>query len=120
MEARIYAEDPRHNFMPCPGTIVDLVLPHGPGVRVDCGVASGFEVPRHYDPMIAKIAVWGEDRERARRRLSRALGETAVKGITTNTAFLRQLLELPAFKAGHYHTGTVAEALAHPAPSPRR
>jgi acetyl-CoA carboxylase, biotin carboxylase subunit len=118
MEARIYAEDPRNNFMPCPGRIVDLVLPQGPGVRVDCGVASGFDVPRHYDPMIAKIAVWGEDRERARRRLSRALGETAVKGITTNTAFLRQLLELPAFKAGDYHTGTVAEALAKPPPTP--
>ncbi|MBI5511769.1 MAG: acetyl-CoA carboxylase biotin carboxylase subunit [Deltaproteobacteria bacterium] len=114
IEARIYAEDPRHNFMPCPGTIVDLVLPQGPGVRVDCGVASGFEVPRHYDPMIAKIATWGHDRDHARRRLSRALGETAVKGITTNTAFLRNLLELPQFKQGAYHTGTVAEALEKP------
>ena len=116
MEARIYAEDPRRNFMPCPGKIVDMVLPQGPGVRVDCGVASGFEVPQHYDPMIAKIAVWGEDRERARRRLGRALGETVVNGITTNTAFLRSLLEVEAFKTGAYHTGTVAEALARPQP----
>ncbi|MEK7706301.1 MAG: acetyl-CoA carboxylase biotin carboxylase subunit [Myxococcota bacterium] len=111
IEARIYAEDPARGFLPCPGHIVHLVLPQGPGVRVDCGVDSGFEVPRFYDPMIAKIAVWAEDRERARRRLHRALGETAVKGITTNTAFLRQLLELEAFKSGDYHTGTVAEAL---------
>lgn len=112
IEARIYAEDPNRNFMPCPGLIVDLTLPQGPGVRVDCGVASGFEVPRFYDPMIAKIAVWGEDRERARRRLHRALGETAVKGITTNTLFLRRLLESEAFKVGDYHTGTIAEIMA--------
>lgn len=111
IEARIYAEDPAQGFMPSPGHIEHLVLPQGPGVRVDCGVDSGFDVPRFYDPMIAKVAVWAEDRERARRRLHRALGETAVKGITTNTAFLRQLLELDAFKTGNYHTGTVAEAL---------
>jgi acetyl-CoA carboxylase biotin carboxylase subunit len=111
IEARIYAEDPQRNFMPSPGHIEDLVLPHGPGVRVDSGVASNFDVPSHYDPMIAKVCVWAEDRERARRRLARALGETAVKGITTNTAFLRDLLEVPAFIAGDYHTGTIADVL---------
>lgn len=110
IEARLYAEDPNQNFLPCPGYIDDLVLPDGPGVRVDCGVASYFEVPRFYDPMIAKVVAWAEDRERAIRRLDRALGETAVKGITTNTQFLRRLLRLEAFAAGHYHTGTIAEA----------
>jgi acetyl-CoA carboxylase biotin carboxylase subunit len=114
IEARIYAEDPDRNFMPCPGDIVDLVLPQGPGVRVDCGVAAGFQVPRYYDPMIAKIAVWGEDRERARRRLHRALGETAVKGITTNTSFLRRLLESKAFIEGQYHTGTIDALMKEP------
>ncbi len=112
IEARLYAEDPQRNFMPSPGHIDDLVLPHGPGVRVDCGVASDFDVPSCYDPMIAKICVWAEDRERARRRLDRALRETAIKGITTNTAFLRQLLALKAFRSGNYHTGTIAEAQA--------
>ncbi len=111
IEARIYAEDPFKGFIPSPGLIEDLLMPSGPGVRVDAGVATGFEVPRFYDPMIAKIAVWGEDRERARRRLHRALGETAVKGITTNTSFLRRLLELESFIEGDYHTGTVHEAL---------
>lgn len=111
IEARIYAEDPERNFMPCPGDIHDLVLPQGPGVRVDCGVAAGFQVPRFYDPMIAKIAVWAEDRERARRRLHRALSETAVKGITTNTTFLRRLLEAPAFIEGNYHTGSIDELM---------
>jgi acetyl-CoA carboxylase biotin carboxylase subunit len=119
IEARIYAEDPARNFMPAPGRIDDFVLPHGPGVRVDSGAASGFDVPQHYDPMIAKVCAWGEDRERARKRLIRALSETAVKGITTNTVFLRQLLGRDAFVSGDYHTGTVAEALeADRAPPP--
>lgn len=111
IEARVYAEDPHADFIPCPGFIEDLVLPQGPGVRVDSGVTSHFEVPRHYDPMIAKIIAWGEDRERARRRLSRALGETAVKGITTNTSFLRCMVEQEEFKRGTYNTNTVAELL---------
>jgi acetyl-CoA carboxylase, biotin carboxylase subunit len=111
MEARIYAEDPKQNFMPSPGVIKELLTPSGPGVRVDCGVSSGFEVSRYYDPMIAKIIVWAEDRERARRRLDRALSETAVKGLKTNTSFLRHLLSLEAFKSGSYHTGTTEKAL---------
>lgn len=111
IEARLYAEDPDHGFMPSPGRIDDLVLPSGPGVRVDSGVASGFEVPRFYDPMIAKIAVWAEDRERAIWRMDRALRETAVKGIKTNTSFLRRLLQMEQFRSGDYHTGTTAEAL---------
>jgi acetyl/propionyl-CoA carboxylase alpha subunit len=88
-----------------------MVMPEGPGVRVDCGVAAGFQVPRFYDPMIAKIAAWGVNRESARRRLHRALGETAVKGITTNTTFLHRLLEAPAFIDGSYHTGSIADIL---------
>lgn len=118
IEARLYAEDTDRNFMPCPGPVDELILPHGPGVRVDCGVAGGFEVPRFYDPMIAKIAVWAEDRERARRRLHRALGETLVKGIITNTAFLRRLLESEAFASGNYHTGSIAEILTHKKATP--
>ena len=111
VEARIYAEDPEQNFMPSPGLINDLVLPHWPGVRVDCGVAKGYEVSRFYDPMIAKVVAWGEDRDQARRRLRRALTETAVKGITTNTKFLRELLDHPVFISGDYHTGSVMQIL---------
>ena len=107
IEARIYAEDANQNFMPCPGHIEEIILPAGPGIRVDCGVNSGFEVPRYYDPMIAKISAWGTSREEARSRLDRALRETAVKGITSNTVFLRQLLKSDEFKTGQYHTGTV-------------
>ncbi|MBI3179078.1 MAG: hypothetical protein HYZ27_05415, partial [Deltaproteobacteria bacterium] len=112
IEARIYAEDPARNFVPSPGHIVELVLAQGPGVRVDCGVTAGLDVSPHYDPMIAKVCAWGVDRDHARRRLVRALGETAVKGVTTNNTFLRNLLESEAFTRGDYHTGTVGEVLA--------
>ncbi|OGQ77309.1 MAG: pyruvate carboxylase subunit A [Deltaproteobacteria bacterium RIFOXYA12_FULL_58_15] len=112
IEVRLYAEDPSKNFMPAPGHIDELILPHGPGIRVDCGVASGYDVPQHYDPMIAKMCAWAEDRDGARRRLIRALSETAVKGITTNRLFLRRLLELNEFVAGKYHTGSIAEMMA--------
>jgi acetyl-CoA carboxylase biotin carboxylase subunit len=116
IEARLYAEDPNRNFMPCPGYIDELILPAGPGVRVDAGVVSRYEVPRFYDPMIAKIAVWAEDRPRAIRRMERALAETAVKGITTNSQFLRRLVSSHEFAQGRYHTGTIAEVMAAPAP----
>lgn len=112
IEARLYAEDPDQGFIPSPGFINELILPQGPGVRVDCGVASGFEVPRYYDPMIAKIAVWAPNREHAIHKLHRALSDTAVKGITTNTAFLRRLLMSDAFMSGDYHTGSIAEIMA--------
>ena len=66
IEARLYAEDPSQNFLPSPGFIRELNFPHWPGVRIDCGVSQGFEVPRYYDPMIAKVIAYGEDREQAR------------------------------------------------------
>ena len=120
IEVRIYAEDANHNFIPCPGDIEDLILPAGPGIRVDCGVCTGFEVPRYYDPMIAKISAWGTNREEACNRLDRALRETAVKGITSNTVFLRQLLKTKEFKSGQYHTGTVEELKVKDSKKPQR
>src|SRR5712664_1154132 len=110
IEARLYAEDPARNFLPSPGTILDLRLAEGPGVRNDSGVESGSEVPRYYDPMIGKLAVWARTREEAIARLGRALGETVVKGITTNTSYLRRVLELEEFRKGDYDTGLLARA----------
>jgi acetyl-CoA carboxylase biotin carboxylase subunit len=110
IEARLYAEDPARNFLPSPGTILDLRLPDGPGVRNDSGVESGSEVPRYYDPMIGKLAVWARTREEAIARLGRALGETVVKGITTNAAYLGKVLELDEFRKGDYDTGLLARA----------
>jgi len=79
-------------------------------VRNDCGVESGSEVPRYYDPMIGKLAVWARTRDEAIARLGRALGETVVKGITTNTAYLRRVLELEEFRKGDYDTGLLGQA----------
>jgi acetyl-CoA carboxylase biotin carboxylase subunit len=108
MEARLYAEDPAKNFLPSPGLIQDLKLSDGPGVRNDCGVESGSEVPRYYDPMIGKLAVWAQTREQAIEKLHRALSETVVKGITTNTMYLKRILELEEFRKGDYDTGLLA------------
>jgi acetyl-CoA carboxylase biotin carboxylase subunit len=110
IEARLYAEDPARNFLPSPGIIEDLRLASGPFVRNDCGVESGSEVTRYYDPMIGKLAVWAQTRDAAIARLRRALSETVVKGITTNTAYLRRVLDLEEFRRGDYDTSLLARA----------
>ena len=104
IECRIYAEDPAHGFLPSPGTIRHLRDPIGPGIRVDSGIAPGFEVPLYYDPLLAKVSVWGEDRESARRRMLGALGDCVILGCTTCIPFLLDILEHPAFVRGDTHT----------------
>jgi acetyl-CoA carboxylase biotin carboxylase subunit len=108
VEARVYAEDPTRNFMPAPGRIEYFRQPGGPGVRNDSGVYAGFTVPLYYDPMISKLAAWHVTREAAIDRLRRALGEYVVKGITTNIAYLKRVLELPDFRAGDYDTSLLS------------
>jgi acetyl-CoA carboxylase biotin carboxylase subunit len=110
IEARLYAEDPSKNFLPSPGNIDELRLASGPYVRNDCGVESGSEVPRYYDPMIGKLSVWADTRANAIGRLRRALSETVVKGITTNTSYLRRILDLEEFRRGDYDTGLLGNA----------
>lgn len=104
VECRVYAEDPDNNFMPSPGHIKYLHAPSGPWVRVDTGVYSNATVPMHYDPMVAKLAVWGEDRQHAIDRMKRALGEYVVAGIATNIAFQIEVLDHPEFRGGAYDT----------------
>src|SRR6266852_5575123 len=86
IECRVYAEDPDQNFFPSPGKITRMVEPSGPGVRLDSGVYEGFTVPIDYDPLLAKLAVWGGTREDAIERMSRCLGEYHIAGIRTNLA----------------------------------
>jgi len=105
IECRIYAEDPGNNWAPSPGKIRGYREPGGPWVRVDAGVYAGAEVSLFYDPMVAKLVVWGVDRDEAIRRTQRALLEYRVRGIATNTAFFRQLLADEDFLSGNYHTG---------------
>ncbi|MFN7942587.1 MAG: acetyl-CoA carboxylase biotin carboxylase subunit [Thermoanaerobaculia bacterium] len=102
IEVRLYAEDPYNKFQPSPGRIQWLRLPQGPGVRNDAGVYGGGEVTIHYDPMLAKLIVWGETREVAMRRLKRALSELRVEGIQTNTPLFEALLADDDFRAARF------------------
>jgi acetyl/propionyl-CoA carboxylase alpha subunit len=107
IECRVYAEDAEAGFLPCPGRITALRLPGGPGVRDDSGIYEGYEVPIHYDPLLSKLVVHGQDREEAVGRMRRALSEYKVLGIKTTLPFLRRVLEHPVFVAGEADTSFV-------------
>jgi acetyl-CoA/propionyl-CoA carboxylase biotin carboxyl carrier protein len=113
IQCRINAEDPGRNFLPGPGRITRYDEPSGPFVRVDSGVARGREVPGSYDSMFAKVIVVGGDREGARRRMIRALGEFRVEGVPTTIPVLRWILESEAFRDGAHTTTWLERALAH-------
>jgi acetyl-CoA carboxylase biotin carboxylase subunit len=115
IECRVYAEDPV-KFLPSPGKITHLRVPDGPYVRNDSGCYEGAEIPVHYDPMISKLVVWGEDRPRALARMRRALDEYVVRGIETNLPFHRRCVRHPAFAAGDYDTGFIGRNAAQLAP----
>jgi acetyl-CoA carboxylase biotin carboxylase subunit len=104
IECRIYAEDPEHGFMPSPGKITAYRAPAGPGVRVDAGVYNGYEVPIHYDPMIAKLVTFGLTRNAAINRMLRALGEYTVHGIKTTIPLFLKIMKDPDFVAGKLST----------------
>jgi 3-methylcrotonyl-CoA carboxylase alpha subunit len=98
IEARIYAEDPAHDFLPSTGRLVHVRTPAASAhVRIDAGVEQGDAITPFYDPMIAKLIVWDETRELALRRLSRALSEYQIVGVTTNIAFLQRLVASASF-----------------------
>ena len=113
IECRVNAEDPSNGFLPSPGRITGYREPAGPGVRVDSGVDAGREVVGLYDPLVAKLCVHGVDREHARRRMLRALGEYRIEGVTTLLGFHRALLEHRCFVAAETCHGVVeSEELA--------
>ncbi|HXF58102.1 MAG TPA: biotin carboxylase N-terminal domain-containing protein [Actinomycetota bacterium] len=122
IECRINAEDPARDFLPGPGVVTRYRPPEGPFVRVDAGIDEGRRVPGDYDSLVAKLIVWAEDRELARRRMVRALDEFVIEGIPTTIPFHRWLLETEEFRGGRVHTRFVGEALAagafRPAPAP--
>ncbi len=104
IQCRIYAEDPDKNFMPCPGIIRHVREPHGFGIRIDGYVYEGFEIPLYYDPLIAKLIVWGQTREDAISRMKRALYEYKITGIKTSISFLERIMDAPEFISGKYNT----------------
>jgi acetyl-CoA carboxylase biotin carboxylase subunit len=107
IECRIYAEDPETGFLPSPGRITGLRVPSGPGVRDDSGVYEGWDVPVYYDPLLAKLCVWGETRLTAINRLRRALDEYVVEGIKTTLPFFRAVVLDEAFLRGDFDTGYI-------------
>lgn len=109
IECRIYAEDPQHNFKPCPGKIDRLYTPDGPGVRVDSGIMTGSQVTVYYDPLLAKLIIWGCNRDEALKRMSRALEEYQVEGVITLIPFYRWLLKQKPFLDGHYNTTFISQ-----------
>ena len=112
IEFRVNAEDPTRGFMPTPGRIERLVLPGGPWVRVDTWLEPDVAVPPFYDSLLAKVVVWGEDRESAIRRSRRALAEFAVEGVPTTAGLHSEILDQPWFAAGEFHTGTLEQWLS--------
>lgn len=107
MEARINAENPDKNFMPCPGTITGLHIPGGNGVRIDTAIYSGYSIPPTYDSMIAKIIVHGKTREESIAKLKSAVAELVVEGISTNTDFILKILDNKNFQTNNYDTSFI-------------
>ena len=112
IECRINAEDPFASFIPSPGTVVGLRAPGGPWVRDDTGVYAGCTIPRFYDTLMAKLIVWGPDREAAIARMTRALGEYKVAGVQTTIPILQRIVAHPDFVTGRLSTGFMERLLA--------
>ncbi len=111
VEARLYAEDPEHGFLPSGGEVLVVEEPAGDGIRVDSALLRGLVVSSDYDPMLAKIIAWGPDRTEALARLRAALARTAVLGVVTNLTFLTRLLDDPDVRAGRLDTGLIERGL---------
>jgi len=104
IECRVTAEDVSRNFLPAPGTVTSLQLPHGIGLRIDEGIHQGYRVPFYYDPLLLKIMAWGKTRDEALQRMKRGLSEMRIEGIQTNLPFHRLALNDDLFQTGAYTT----------------
>ena len=122
LEARIYAEDPERGFTPSIGHLRHVSYPESSDqVRIDTGVEQGDEISQHYDPMIAKLVVWGETRDSALGRMRRALSETRIVGVSSNVPFLSRVVTHDGFRRGEYDTGLIEDhedQLLPPRPEP--
>ena len=109
VECRIYAEDPRDNFLPSTGQLTKHRIPSGNGVRVDSGVEEGQEITINYDPMISKLCTYGNDRDHAIKRMLRALDEYEIAGCRTTIPFCKYVLQHESFASGNYDTHFVPD-----------
>jgi len=112
IECRINAEDPLHDFRPATGTVIQLAMPAGPGVRVDTHLLPGTEISPYYDSLVAKVISYGATREEARRRMTVALNEFSLLGVRTTADFLREVIASEVFARGELSTHFVPEFLA--------
>ncbi|MCQ5129700.1 acetyl-CoA carboxylase biotin carboxylase subunit [Butyricicoccus faecihominis] len=109
IECRINAEDPSRDFAPCPGAIVSMHLPGGPGVRMDTAAYQGYRIPPYYDSMIGKLIAYGADRRQAIARMRRALTETLFEGVVTGTDYQMHILRSKAFEDAAFHVNSIAD-----------
>ncbi|MDE0475042.1 MAG: hypothetical protein OXI50_10810, partial [Gammaproteobacteria bacterium] len=100
IECRITSEDPFRGFLPATGRVDVLEVPAGAGVRWDGGIRAGFEIGRHYDPLLGKLVAWGPDRDSAVRRMARALEELTIVGVPTGVPFHQRVMRHAAFRRG--------------------
>jgi len=108
LEVRVYAEDPRNNFLPDIGTLKTYRRPQGPGIRLDDGFEEGMAIPIYYDPMIAKLCTFAEDRKSAIDRMTRAIDEYQISGVETTLEFCKFAINHDAFVSGKFDTHFVA------------
>jgi acetyl-CoA carboxylase biotin carboxylase subunit len=116
IECRIYAEDPENGFLPSAGNILFMKEATGPGIRHDCGIYSGYEVPVYYDPILSKLIAWAPTREHAIKRMAAALLDFPILGIKTNIEFLHEIMTHPQFAAGNTFTDFIPRNLPDWAP----
>jgi acetyl-CoA carboxylase biotin carboxylase subunit len=109
IECRVYAEDPARGFLPSSGRVLVFREPAGPGVRHDGGIYAGWNVPIHYDPILAKLIVWAENRALACDRMAAALEDYVLMGVRSTVPFLRDVVEHPAFREGRLDTSFIAK-----------
>ncbi len=109
IECRINAENPGKGFRPSPGTITDMYLPGGKGIRVDTAIYSGCEIPPYYDSMIAKLIVWARSRKEAVCKMQSALGEVVIEGVDTNVDYQYGILHHPDFLSGNINIGFIED-----------
>ncbi len=114
IEVRLYAEDPENQFLPSTGKITTFWVPEGENIRLDSGVETGDEVTIYYDPMIAKLIVWGENRPSALSQMLDALNQMRIEGVTTNSHFLKQLLMMPAVAEEWIDVGFIDRYMTEP------
>lgn len=119
IECRINAEDPEHDFRPCPGTITTLHLPGGQGVRIDSAIYQGYTIPPDYDSLLAKVIVWAPNRDEAIVRMRRTLMEFLIVGVKTNIDFHLAILREPDFLRGNYDNTYLARKKDELLPSGR-